>query len=332
MNKKTHKEINIISNSPKRRPYASKITIVLEEGFEYGFDGETCLLLDGDFLVRIKPETEKTKHDKKNLQQITAIIEGFNTARKAEEMGLRLTLALLWTAISKKWHLKLNYHTPQPCLVFDRTQSRDGIRLSGRAYISVRTNANEVIKLINEIISKHNKFDQRLLISMELFTSARLESTDRAKFIGLVSSLEPLAIQEKFNNQELDELISSFISGINDINSLTDNVKDSIGGRALSLAEESILQSILRFVKEYFPQKPEIIRIVKEAYNIRSSILHDGTFDADLDEKGNELEEIIRYIYSQILEKELTIPAKKKNQWGQVLNYQFLIKMKVIPT
>jgi len=57
-------------------------------------------------------------------------------------------------------------------------------------------------ELINQVLSKKIDFDPKLLISMELFASARLESTERARFIGLVSSLEPLTAQESYENQE----------------------------------------------------------------------------------------------------------------------------------
>ncbi len=70
MNKKAFTEITTISDSPKRRPYVSKISIILPEGLEYRFDGETCLLLDVPYLVRIKPAKETTNG--KNAQKLTA--------------------------------------------------------------------------------------------------------------------------------------------------------------------------------------------------------------------------------------------------------------------
>ena len=135
------------------------------------------------------------------------------------------------------------------------------------------------------------EFDPKLLISMELFASARLESTERAKFIGLVSALEPLAGQEPYNNEEVDNLISSFISKINDSKTIPEKARNSLTGRVRSLSKESISQAISRFVGIYFPENTEVIKSVKEAYDIRSSILHEGTFDADLDEKGKFLKD-----------------------------------------
>ena len=120
-NKKYIKEICIISESTKRRPYASKIKFVLPDGLGYGFDGECSLLLDCNFIVRIKPEHGNDKQTF-GKQRLTAIIEGFATACEAEKMGLKLSMALLWAAVSQKWPLRLDYHTPQPCMVFDRNK------------------------------------------------------------------------------------------------------------------------------------------------------------------------------------------------------------------
>lgn len=309
MNKKKSEEIKIISESPKRRPYASKIAIVLGEGYEFGFDGETCLLIDEKYIITISSSSEMPEKDGKKLQKLIATIEGFATAGHAEEMGLKLSLAILWSGVSKRWPIKLEYHTPQPCMVYDRTQSKSGFFITGRASAHVRSSANGMAELINQIIAKKIHFDPKLLISMELFASARLESTERARFIGLVSSLEPLTSQESYKNQEIEGLAKNFIDQLNNIPSIPENIKTSIVGRAHMLCNESISQAIVRFVKNFFPDNQKVVESVAEAYRIRSDILHHGTFDADLDEKSRELEEIIRYIYSQMLDLQLVTPA-----------------------
>jgi hypothetical protein len=306
MNKKAFTEITTISGSPKRRPYASKISIILPEGLEYRFDGETSLLLDVPYIVRIKPVNE-TEKGRKN-QKLTAIAEGFSTAGEAEQVGLRLSLAIMWSAVSRKWPLKLDYHTPQPCMIFDRTQT-GGLGFSCSASVTIGSGASQVTKLINEVLSKNLPFSPKLLISMELFTSARLESTERAKFIGLVSSLEPLATVAGYNNEDIDKLVSTFTQDLRKIGSISDKIKHSIEARANALRNESIAQAITRFVGEYFEEGSEAIGIVKEAYNVRSKILHEGSFDADLDEKSEKLEDVIRHIYSRLLDLPLLLPA-----------------------
>lgn len=299
MNKKTNLEIHTIANSHNRRPYASKIAIVLPKGLEYGFDGETSLLLEEPYIVRIKPNSP---------QNFIAFIEGFATAGEAEKMGLKLSLALLWSAISRKWPLKIDYHTPQPCMVFDRTQNQGG-GFGFSASMTVRSGASQVANLIEQVLSKPLEFNPRLLISMELFTSARLETTERAKFIGLVSSLEPLATSDSYMNEELNCLITNLTAEVEKLDSLSDKMKLSIKSRANALKAESISQAMTRFVSRFFDQNSEAIEIVKDAYNLRSKILHEGIFDADLDEKGNKLEDVIRHIYSQLLDIELLFPA-----------------------
>lgn len=312
MSKKKNEEIKVISESPNRRPYASTIAMILGEGLEFGFDGEACLLTEEKCIVRISPEKENIKKDGKKLQKLNATIEGFATAGQAEQMGLKLSLALLWSAVSRKWALKLDYHTPKPCLVYDRTQNRGGLHCVAYGSTHFRDDPKTVTELINQILSKEIDFDpnnlfNNLLVSMELFTSARLESTERTRFVGLVSSLEPLASQESYDNQEIDNLVNKFIDQLSNITSINENIKHSIADRARKLCNESISQSIAKLVKKYIPDNPKVVESVAEAYKIRSYILHHGTFDTDLDEKSNELEDIIRFIYGRILELPLLI-------------------------
>jgi hypothetical protein len=306
--KKSLNEIKVIYESPKRRPYASKINFELPKGLSYGFHGECCLLVDRGVIVRIKPEAEDNQQNI-STHKHSVTIEGFATAGEAERMGLRLSMSLLWAAVSQKWPLRLNYHTPQPCMVYDRSKNEGGgFRISGSMTISLTAQANKIAELINEVLSKTDEIDPRLLISMELFASARLESTERAKFIGLVSSLEPLATKQPYNITQVENLVSSFIEQLNKIDNLPDNIKNSIAGRAKSLNNESISQAIARYVQSYFPDQPNLIKFVKETYDIRSSILHDGTFDADLEERGRDIEDIIRYIYSKLLGVDVQFP------------------------
>jgi len=305
MSKKLIEELKVIADYPSRRPYAAKISLILDKGLDYGFDGETSLLLEIPYIVKIRPEETTGVSEQVKYQKLTATIEGFQKAKEAEQMGLKLSLALLWTSISKKWPIKLEYHTPWPSIVFDRTQNSSGFKLSGEMNLKIRANPNIIADLIKEVISSAKDIDQKLLVSMELFASARLETTERAKFIGLVTALESLVTQEPYNNDDVEKLVSLFTDSIEKAENIPGRIKESLKGRVSSLKKESVSQAIVRFVRQYFPDNPEIIKLVKESYNIRSSILHEGTFDADLEEKGSLLEDIIRYIYSQILGIEL---------------------------
>lgn len=307
MNKKRIEELKIIDEHPKLRPYGSYISFILGDSLEYGFDGETSLLLDAAYIVRMLPDQKNNLRNEP--QKLTAVIEGFITAKNAEEMGLKLTLALLWSAVSKNWSLKLIYDTPMPAMVFDRKKKNNIYRLTGHdPRLHVTSTPDIVSKLITEVLSKNFVVNPKLLISMELFASAKLESSERAKFVSLVSALEALSKPMSYKNQSLDKLVSSFISTIDSEESIPDQMKESIKGRALLLNSESIIQSIVSFVKPYFPENNNIVKSIKESYKIRSKILHEGKFDADLDEKRGFLENILRHIYSQILNLKLQAP------------------------
>jgi hypothetical protein len=298
MSKKKPEPRQIIDESPNRRPYGAKVGIILDNAYQLRFQGEACLLVDDKSIVRILPS-------RNNPQKFDVYLEGFATACEAEQKGLKLSLALLWAAISTKPSLRLDYHTPRPCMVYDRIQE-SGSRCMTSVSLTVAMDSSIMVELVKEIFSANIDVDEKLLVSMELFASAGLETTERARFVGLVSSLEPLAQSEAYDNPELKKLVDSFVSQLN-TTSIPENIKSSVKGRINELKKESISQAIKRLVKENFPENPDAVSTVEEAYNIRSKILHDGAFDADLAQKSNEIEDIIRQIYSRILKLELYV-------------------------
>ncbi|MEM9541447.1 MAG: hypothetical protein AAGA60_18360 [Cyanobacteria bacterium P01_E01_bin.42] len=302
MRKKKEKPKEIILDSPNRRPYAAKIRVLLQNGYTLPVSDEVCLCIDdSQSIVRISPLEKNKPYFPTSSQKLDIFVEGYSTAREAEQRGLKLSLSVLWAAISRNFSLRLEYHTPLPCVVFDRTQENSqSFLIAMGANISVVLGIESVVKRINEIFSDPTEVDQKLLVSMEIFASARLESTERSRFIGLVSSIEPLITYQEYNNLELETLINSFVSQAKKT-LLPDNIRPSIMGRIKDLNKESIRQAIKRFVKEKLPENPEAIAIVDDAYNIRSKILHEGSFDADLNSKSAELEEIMRQIYASIL-------------------------------
>ncbi|MEG5040742.1 MULTISPECIES: hypothetical protein [unclassified Microcoleus] len=295
----------IIDESPKRHPYGAKVGIILDVGDELGFNGEACLLVDDKSIVRISPLQDESQFGRQQPQKLDVYVEGFATAAEAEQKGLKLSLALLWEAVSRKHPLRLDYHTPRPCMVYDRTQE-SGSGCMATASATVVMNSSRMVELVNQIFSANIDVDEKLLVSMELFASARLETTERTRFVGLVSSLEPLAQQEAYEISELKELVKSFVDQLN-TTSIPDDIKSSLRGRINELKQESVSRAIRRLVKEHFPENLDAVSTVEEAYDIRSKILHDGAFDADLEQKSNEIEDIIRQIYSRILKLELYV-------------------------
>jgi len=138
---------------------------------------------------------------------------------------------------------------------------------------------------------------------MELFASSRLETTARSRFVGMVSSLEPLADQHKYQHPELDRLILSFKNELTS-SAIPSEIANVIKNRIDSLRMESVSGAIRRLVRQLLPDEPESLEIIDEAYNIRSRMLHDGATDSDLELKGREVEAVIRRIFDEIIKSE----------------------------
>lgn len=311
MNKKPPDNRLIIYDNTNQLPYGAQVAVILDETDNFDFADQASLLLDDkQSIVRVVPCREKIHYNGRISQKLDFYVEGFATVEEAEEKKSKLLLALLWAAISRKHPLLLDYQTS---LIYDRTQH--GGTIGGvSAQLHLEMNSCRLVKLINEIFSDENiEVEEKLLVSMELFTSARLETSDRAKFVGLVSSLEPLVQSEAYGNPELEKLVDNFLNQL-DNTSIPENInKESLQGRIRDLKKESISQAIQRIVQESIPanENEEAVSIIKEAYKIRSKILHEGARYTDLEQKSNEIENIIRQIYSHRLKRDLFISPQK---------------------
>ncbi|MCC6603977.1 MAG: hypothetical protein IT327_12250 [Anaerolineae bacterium] len=295
------KERKVIAEFPNRRPYGAKLALLLEKQTSFRIDGECTFLVSPDIHLRIKP-----KHFKQEGGYgWEVIVDGFATASEAEQMGLKVALGLLWTAIQGRYSAKLIYHTPLPCVVYDRQQSK-GVTLSGEATLSVIRGPERLVSSLDQVLSSQTPVDSRLLVAVEIFASAKLESTERTKFVGLVSALEPIAVQKRYDDENLNSLLKNFIDDLNN-SDLDSTIKSSLTGRINQLRFESVSRAIKRLVEETLPEDSEAVSIVQEAYDLRSKILHDGSTDADLQEKSRDVEEIVRKILETKIKTEMGI-------------------------
>lgn len=289
---KRESEREIIVNSTKRRPYGAKLSLLLEKRTEFSIEGESVLLVSPEIVVRMAPQ--EADEEGKKQQQWNIFVEGFSTAGEAEQAGLKIALGFLWAAVRGRYSIRLIYHTPLPCTVYDRTQRR-GLILTGHATLTVRKGIGGIVDPLNSVISSPRPIDQKLLLATELFVSASLETTERARFIGLVSSLEPLAEQQKYESKEIADLIKTFKDHLR--NSQIDNgVRESLSGQIDQLKIESVSRAIKRLINETLPHNTAAVEVIEEAYSLRSKILHEGSTDADLELKSREVEDVVRQI------------------------------------
>ena len=289
--KKKKKEIGVITTSPSRRPYGAKITLLLEPHTFFDIDGECTFLVEPKITLRIKPKELPHIKDSKSWE---VFVEGFSSATEAEQMGLKVAMGFLWVAIQGRYSARLLYAAPLPCTVYDRTIS---LGLTGSVYGIVTTSKgiSNIVDPLNIVLSSKNDIDPRLLVALEIFASARLETTERAKFVGIVSAIEPLAIQEKCENIELKKLLASFNEQLNSLD-IKQSHKNSLQGRIRQLSLESVSSAIKKLVEKCLPNDTNSLETIVEAYGLRSKILHEGTTDADLHLKSRSVEEVIKKI------------------------------------
>ncbi len=183
----TDDERKIIIKRSDKRPYGAKLAFSTKHVTDLGINEGVCIGFESGAYVTILTEG---KQSWEGGEKFTAQLEGFPTATSAEQSARRLVQALLWNAVSTAKSLSLHYTTYEPSKIYDRTASG---RFVGNAFAF---GSFEPTKMMGEIYDAYNTLpapDETLLLSMEIFCSAGLESSQRATFLLLVSALEPLA-------------------------------------------------------------------------------------------------------------------------------------------
>lgn len=258
---------------------------------------EVCVSLHSGAFLAITSASQALWEGGKKL---LVTLEGFPTAASAESAGRRLVQALLWMAVSTDVPLRLEYLSYEPAAVFERNRSNG---VTCEAYGESGRSPNMVLGELQEAYTQLKEPDEKLLLSMEIFCSARLESSQRAVFLALVSALEPLA-QEVPLGDSVDAFVTQCAVLLKDFNNIPSDMRNSLNGRLLQLRQESIRQALRRLTLEALPDQPKASKIVDDAYALRSQIIHSGKpadLDIDLESEAREISTIIRNIYSSIL-------------------------------
>jgi hypothetical protein len=295
---------SIILNMKDKRPYGARAVIHLQSLGDVGdiSDGVGVSLADGTFLT-VKPSR---KLPSEPGVKFSIESEGFATAASAEAAGRRLVGAVLWSSISCGFPVRLDYKTHEPANVFDRRVRR------GVSVLADLTAFRPFSLVANEwhtLLDSERVPDAGLLLAMEIYSSAALESSSRARFLALVSALEPLA-----SAAPLGEDVSTFVDECEAILSKTgidSKLRQSLSTRLAFLRNESIGQAIRRLVKTHFPRNRGIATQVIRAYDLRSSLVHSGRThpDVDLDYEARRTAPIIRELFSALIGQALVSPS-----------------------
>jgi hypothetical protein len=287
-------ERKLILARDQRRKYGARLVFQVQRAHYIGELENVTLLIDDGTLATIEPGRVLEGEGGKRYH---VEVNGFPTASEAEDAGMRTAQALLLTAVSLNFGLRLNYHSHEPPTVFDRTIST-GFSGWGECFASWPQSV--VLEELTKALKVSLK-DRRLLLSMELFVAAGLESNDRAKFVMAVSALEPLAAQADLG-PEVAKIIDDLSEKLGSAANLPVELRSSLQGRLLQLKRESVRQALKRLCAQWLPNDRESWQRLDKAYALRSEMLHEGRpndLDILLAEETNAVSSLLRRIYQQ---------------------------------
>lgn len=296
-------ERRLVLAGDQRRKYGARLTFQVQRPEYIGGLENVTLLVDDGTLATIEPDRVLSWEDGKRYH---VDVVGFPTAGDAEEAGMRTAQSLLLTAVSLNFGLRLNYHSHEPPTVFDRTLST-GMSAWGEGFVSWPQEV--VLKELTQTLAVPLR-DRRLLLSMELFVAAALESNDRAKFVMAVSALEPLAAQQELG-PEVAVVIDDLAGRLTGDSTISDDLRSSLRGRLLLLKRESIRQALKRLCATWLPDDQNAWRGLDKAYALRSELLHEGRpndLDILLSDETRNVSNLLRRIYQNAFEYTLHSP------------------------
>jgi hypothetical protein len=287
--------IKIVSRSEKRRYGANFFFQVIEKTL-IGVEHVTILLDDGAYAT-LAPARQASWE---GGQRFSIKLEGFPTATLAEENGRRLVQGLLWSSINLNFGVKLNYTTHEPTTVYDRLQS------GGMSSYGEMTSSFPPMMVIDKIREGYilpTLGEKALLLSMEMYCAAHLEASDRAKFLLIVSAIEPLANTERLG-PEVDSFVKDCLNRLHEYQNISVEVKQSLQGRLYGMQKASIRQSIKKLIRSRVPEDHEAPAIIDEAYGLRSQLIHEGVpadLDVDYSEETKKVASILKKVYAKEL-------------------------------
>jgi hypothetical protein len=294
--KPTTVERKLILAKDHRRKYGVRLTFQVQRAAHIGELERVTLLPPDGSVVTILPD-DAFDFEVEGGKSYDLTVEGFSTASDAEAAGMQMAQALLLCAVSLDFGLRLSYRSHEPPTVFDRTLSAG---MFGLATGYTNWPQDVVLSELWRAIETPLR-DRRLLLSVELFASAALESNDRARFVMTVSALEPLAIQDALG-PEVSDVVDSLAFELSTNASIPAELKDSLKGRLLQLKRESVRQALKRHCRRWFPDDHDAWKNLDHAYGLRSQLLHEGR-PSDLDillaEQTRTVSSYLRAIYEK---------------------------------
>lgn len=298
------RERALITKRDNKRPYGAKVTFQILHSESIGGLENVTLFLESGAIATVRPAASASWEGGRRYQ---VTIEGYGTATSAEQEGLRFAQAMLIAAISLNFGLRLNYHAQEPAVVFERFRS-DGATMSAEGVVGWTQST-----VLSEILDscKYAVLDRTLILSMELYCAAFLELNERARFVTVVSALEPLAKQQDLG-QEVSKFVDGAILSLKAATGIDESLHNSLRGRLNQLRQESVRQALLRLSTVWFPERSDVRQLIDHAYALRSQLLHEGALhnsDIDMGAETGRISNVLRSIYEKATGRSFRFPV-----------------------
>ena len=306
-------EKEIIEPDPNKFPYGAKITVFLNGAIQFDMQQKVHEFGENLTLKFIENKTNTSEYSEVRFpgsQVWDILLAGFSTACDAEKAGLKLAQSFLWLSISRNFSIRLIYNKALPCTVYDRTKG-PSFETFGLSYSGMKETPETIMSGVKEAFySTHiPEIDrERILLAMEIYSSSRLEVTERAKFIALITSLEALSAQQSYKPyfELVQEKVNDLIVAIQDEKGIPRRSEKALSDRIKrEMNIESVRQAILKVVMHFLKEKDDK-KLFEKAYDTRSSLLHDGKTDENLHEITQSTSQMIRKIMSSCLNLKLS--------------------------
>jgi hypothetical protein len=224
------KERTLIMQHNGKRPYGAKLTFQILHPTHMGDLENVCILIGSGAVATIQPARTNSWEGKSKFQ---VSLDGFDSAAKAEAEGQRLAQALLIVAISLNFGLRLMYSGRLPAVVYQRFQSH------GDSMWAEGVGGRQASTVLDELLSVYPlpPMDSRLILSMELYCAALLETNEHARFVSAVSALEPLVEQECLGG-DVGSFVEAMLTNLENVGDIDDSLRDSFRGRIRQLRYE----------------------------------------------------------------------------------------------
>jgi hypothetical protein len=291
-----------ILDQPDKRPHGVRLSVQAASLRPFGIDGKAWLSLSTGAILTVDPALAPTGAADVRVFTLFA----FRTPTDAEKAARRLVQSLLWMSACLDAPIAFVYETNEPTTVFDRTTLP---AMTMKGYAEVGVPAKAVFSEIADTFAGTAEPDPALTLSMELFASAGLESSERARFLALVAALEPLAVAQSYG-AAVDKFVSETRGALAENPGISAEMKENVRGQLDSLRREPMGRAMRRVVAA-LPAPADAVAIVSEAYDLRNQIILAGRpTDAavDLNAKRRSLSGVIRAVYAARFARKLVTP------------------------